>query len=637
MSRAGDRNRVAPPTGGPSRAWPAGDVPHRRPIALGAALALVRPHWPVLAVLGLYAAAAFVVPTLTPVATTDDWGYARSVEILYHERRLEVFPVVAATAVFQIAWGALFALLLGPDLGVFRLSTVVMVGLGGWAMYAMLRRLGVAPGRGALGVAAYLFNPLAFVLAFTFMTDPHFTALLLVATYFYVRGLDPANASAWPIVAGSAVAALAFLTRQQGALIPLAVVSYLLASRRLAPTRAGFALVARVVAIPAAVTVAYYGWLRFVNDVPDVQASFLQEATNAGWDGTWWLLRRLTVVELMYLGFFALPLAAAALPAVRRLAEETPRRGRLLFYALEAGLVAGLVATWLGGGRMPYVGQFFGAGGPGAPDVLGSRPRLMDSTFRAWLTIACALAALTVAVALCRHVGRRAAPRRAGAGLVLAILLWQAVGVLPPSYHYLNRGGSLDRYLLPLLPLSLCLLLWALRDIRLVLPLGWLAVAAFALVAIAGTRDYLVYMGAVWTMARDATTAGVPLDRLDAGSGWDGYHLYEFSRDNRIKPRTRGGPWWVSFYAPATDSTYVVSAKPLPGYVVALERDYSSWLETEPTRLHLLRRPDAPWPPRVPERIVPNRSGWTVAGSPWRKGELRWQTGPNPHPTATSS
>ena len=43
---------------------------------------------------------------LAPLATTDDWGYARSVEILYHERRLEIFPVVAAAALTAMTWVA---------------------------------------------------------------------------------------------------------------------------------------------------------------------------------------------------------------------------------------------------------------------------------------------------------------------------------------------------------------------------------------------------------------------------------------------------------------------------------------------------------------------------------------------------
>ena len=138
------------------------------------------------------------------------------------------------------------------------------------------------------------------------------------------------------------------------------------------------------------------------------------------------------------------------------------------------------------------------------------------------------------------------------------------------------------------------------------LPLGWVVAAALAVFAVAGTRDYLVYMRAVWAMGEEAVAAGVPLDRLDAGSGWDGYHLYEAGWRHRIRSRTpKGGPWWVYFYAPATDSSYVVSGKPLRNHLVVARRPYSSWLQTKPTDLYLLRRLGAPWPPAAaPKPIV---------------------------------
>ena len=582
-----------------------------RPRFITLARAALAEHWPVAVVLALFGATALIVPTLAPIATTDDWGYARSVEILYHEGRLEIFPVVAATAVFQIAWGALFAVLFEPTLGVFRLSTVVMVAIGGWALSGLCRELGMGRGRAALGVAAYLFNPLAYVLAFTFMTDPHFTALLLISTYFYARGLGAERGTGTTVLVGSAVAACAFLTRQQGALIPLAVVTYLLLGKRLAPDRRGLALLLRVGVLPTAAVIGYFAWLHLVNDVPAVQGSFLREATQAGWGGVWRLLKRLTYVEQLYLGFFALPLVVAAIPAARRATGSLPRAGRVAFLAWEAVLIASAVATWRAGGRMPHIGQFFGSSGLGAPDVLGSRPRLLGETLRDGLTIVCAAASLALALLLCRRLGTVSTgrgvelPRRGPAGLVLAVALWQVVGVLPPSFHYLNRGGSLDRYLLPLLPLAICLTLWAVRDLPLAPRAGWLVIAAFALFSVAGTRDYLVYMQGVWSLAREANAAGVDNQRLDAGSGWDGYHLYEYSRDNKIRARTAGGPWWVYFYAPATDSSYVVAGVPLPDFLVVSVRDYSSWLDRRPTSLYLLRRPTAPWPPTAEAVEIP--------------------------------
>ncbi|MDQ3695384.1 MAG: glycosyltransferase family 39 protein [Chloroflexota bacterium] len=557
-----------------------------------------RGHWPVLLVFVAFAAAAVVVPTLAPVATTDDWGYARSAQLLVQEQRLVVFPVVAATAVFQVVWGALFGWLFGPLLGVFRLSTVVMVAIGAVALYGLCRELGIDRQRSALGTAAYLFNPLLFVLAFTFMTDPHFVSLLLIAAWGYARGLRPDAAAPWWVIAGSGAAGLALLTRQQGVLIPLAVVVYLLVARRLRFNLPSTRLFLQVVALPLAIFAGYALWLRFGNDVPDVQAAFLRELVDEGWAGTWWLIERLTVVEVVYLGFFTLPIVVAALVAGRGWRDRIPERGWPLFLVWTAVLTVGVTGLWVRGMRMPYIGQFLGAGGPGPPDVLGSRPRLLTADTRGVITIVCVAASLALAVIAARAIGARASPERATAGLVLSIALWQVIGIFPPSYHYIGwTAGSLDRYLLPLIPLAICLTLWALRERPLFAPAGWIVVALFAIFATAGTRDYLVYMKSVWGIAYEAVAAGVPLDQLDAGAAWDGYFLYEYSLANLDRGRTRGGPWWVYFYGRATDSTYVISSTRQRGFFPVWKREYATWLNPEPTFLYLQRRPFRPWPP----------------------------------------
>jgi 4-amino-4-deoxy-L-arabinose transferase-like glycosyltransferase len=559
----------------------------------------LRAHWALLGVLLAFAFAACIVPTLAPVSTTDDWAYARSAQILLQEGRLTIFPVVAATAVFQVAWGAFFGLLFGPSLGVFRLSTVVLTGLGALALYALCRDLGVDRERSALGVAAYLFNPLVFVLAFTFMTDPHFVAVLLVATWLFAGMLHEEAIDGRRALAGSAVTGVAFLTRQQGALIVPMVILFLLVTRRLRFDRASVVLLARLVAPLLLAMAAYYLWLRYGNDVPRVQQSFFREAVAEGWPGTWWLLRRLTVVELVYAGFFTLPIVAAALPFLPKLAGALSRRGWLLFALWEGVVIAGVAVFWVRGAQMPYIAQFFGSGGLGAPDVLGSRPILLGAGPRTALTVICVTASLALALVAARALDAPASIERARAGLVLAIGLGQVAGVLPPSYHYIGwSAGSLDRYLLPLVPLAIALALWALRGARLALPLGWLVAIGLALFAVAGTRDYLVFMRDVWAMGDRALAAGVPVDRLDAGAGWDGFHLYEDGEARHVRSRTpKGGPWWVYFYAPATDSAYVVAGAPLKGYAVVTKQPYSSWLQREPTTLYLLRRPYVPWPP----------------------------------------
>ncbi len=587
--------------------------------ALSALLITLARHQGLVFVLSLYAASALVVPTMTPAPVSDDWVYARSVEILLRDGDLRILDLSVVTLVFQVVWGAFFSLLFGLSFGAMRLSTIALTFLAGWALYGLCRELAVSRSRSALATAAYLFNPLAFVLSFSFMTDPQFTALLIIATRFYVRGLRPDRPDIEATLVGSGMAALAFLVRQQGALIPLAVVIYLLMTGRLTfrPTHQNVRCVATVVAIPTAATALYYLWLLFVHGVPVQQESFTQAIADAGWSGSLVLLAQMTYIEAMYLGAFALPIVAAAIfirrpvPAsateiVNRL-NLGSRWGWILLGGWTALLATGLVIFGQDGRRMPYIPQFFGlVSGLGPADLWWQRPRIFNDNYLTWFTAACALASFVLVLALCRRVGAPSSSDRAAAGLVLAIALWQVFGIMPPSYHFRNWIISVDRYLLPLLPFAICLGFWALRDIRLNLPVAWLMVAVFAVFSVAGTRDFLVLQEATWAMARDTYIAGVPLTQIDGGSSWDGYYLWEYSDANNIPRQTPHGPWWTNLFAHATDSTYIVSTTPYVGevmgpYDVIGVREYSSWLHNDPVYLFLLRRaPPAELAAQVP-------------------------------------
>lgn len=572
-----------------------------------------RRHLAVLLVLAAFAAAAFVVPTMTPVATTDDWGYTRSVEILLDEGRLTVLPAVAATAVFQILWGALFGSVFGMSLGIVRVATVVMVALGAVALYAMARDLGVTRGRAALGTAVYLFNPLTFSLAFTYMTDPYFTSLMIISTALYVHGLrrpapttgataDDAGrmgiGNRW-LLAASVAAGCAFLTRQQGALIPVGVALYLLASGQLLPVRSlrdigrRVLLLASVGGLTALMLVGYYVWLRVANGVPSVQQSFLRDALDKGWPAAWAISRNMAVIILAYLGILLFPIVLPAVVGFRRVVRAMRPLGWGVVWVSQAILLIGVAHRWGTGSLMPYIGQFVGRTGLGPPDVFGARPSLLLPEQRQWLTVAAVAGGILLIVTLASRIGTARNLFRSRAGLLVAMSLVQLVGVLPPSFQYLTRGYSLDRYLLPLLPLTIVLALWALRDRRLFQPLGWLIIAAVSVFSVMGTRDYLVYMDAVWDYATYANGLGIDNQHLDAGAAWDGYHTYTFALENNIgarSPAEPDRPWWMTFYGTASDGSYVVSGTPRNGYTIVESRLYGQWLRDGPTLLFLLRR-----------------------------------------------
>ncbi|MDP9362823.1 MAG: glycosyltransferase family 39 protein [Chloroflexota bacterium] len=575
-----------------------------------AAVRLARAHPAIAIVFGCYVVAAFVVPTMAPTLVSDDWIYVRAVEELRRNGNLEIPSLSAPTAIFQVAWGALFATLFGDGFGALRLSTVALVFLGGGALYGLCRELEVDRVRSVLAAALYLFNPLSFVLGFSFMTDAPFAALMTIATYFYARGLRPDRPETRATLLGSVAAALAFLVRPHGALIPLGVATYLLLARRLRPNREGLLLLLRVAAIPATTAVLYF--FLFARGVPSGQESFVRSIAQAGWGETWRLVQRLTFFEVMYAGFFVLPLMVAALAGIRGLVRSIPPAGWVLFAVCEGLFVLALTNYGEAGRLMPYIPQFVGRWGLGPTDLKGVSDFLFGARAAAWLTGVSAASALLLILALCRKVGAAPAPHRAGAGLVVSVGLWQVLGVLPPSFPFRNWTISLDRYLLPLLPFLICLALWALRDVRLALPLAWVAVAAFAAFSVAGTRDFLVFQRATWDVARSAVCAGVPLTKLDGGYSWDGYHLWGKTASNPDPAPPRFGHFWVWWWTPdnvpATDSSYVVSAAPEPGYDVVTKTEYSSWLRPERAELHLLHRHGTPTFPVPTGRCVASPS-----------------------------
>ncbi|HVL98449.1 MAG TPA: hypothetical protein VM324_04070 [Egibacteraceae bacterium] len=581
---------AAEPAAAPPAPRASGQRPHRRPLRRVAAVrGLLRGHWQLAAVLGAFLATAALLPTLAPVAISDDWAYARSVEILLADRRLQILDVASASALFQILWGAPFGALTDNTFGALRLATVVFVALSGWAFYGLCRQLGLARPSSALGSALYLFNPVGFALAYTFMTDPYFTGLLVFAAYLYARGLrdDPrATRFLW---AGSVAATLACLQRSTGVLIPLAVAAFFVLTGRARPDRHGALAVARVAAVPLLSTAAFFVIASYTGGVASAQAAFMRAALGAGWGDTALVAGRLAFIQVMYAGFFALPAMAAAAGRIPRLVSRLTARGWTVV-ALGLLLLFGGLTSFGNGRLMPYVGQFFNRAGTGPADLVGGRPEAFGRIWAAALTTACAYAALLLTVSLVGTLGKRV--RRADvAGLVFALLLVQAVAAVLPSLSVIESFVSFDRYLLPLLPLAVGLALWSVQGVQPRLVVAWVLTGCLAVYSAVGTRDLLVFQSTVWELAERLTDEGVPPTKIDAGYAWDGYHVHDPSARD-MKPRTRRGPWWTQTLAPATDSTYVVASHREPGYEPVERVGYSSMLHRGPVHLYVLRRED---------------------------------------------
>lgn len=563
--------------------------------------ARLRAHWPLGAILTVFALSMLIVPTLADVTISDDWVYMRSVRILVEEHKLEVHPLVSSHLVFQVLWGGLFGSVFGVTAGVMRLSIVVLWLLSGVAFYCLVWDLTARRALSALGTAIYLFNPLGYVLAFTFMTDAPFTALLVISTYCTVRGLRGGISDGW-IIASAAAAACALLVRQPGVFIPVGVLAALVLTRRLWFNPRSLVVAIEVGALPLLAYAGYYWWLHNINGVPVTQTLMQSQLLDGGWNAFTTQTERLAAIEAVYIGLFVLPLTLGAAIGIRRLVLSLSTRAWVSIVIWQTFVIAGFAALRALDMHMPYIPHFMSGAGLGPNDLIFARGPLAGEWLSSLLTLLCATSAVGVGFLLIRAFD---ADRRIGPGIavVLAALACQAVAAVLVSTHFRfwMIGGvpspSLDRYLLPLLPLALAAVLWAVRNVEIHLPLAWYVTAVLAVFAVVGTRDNIVFHQANWDLARTAVASGIPLTKLDAGGSWTGFYLGERSYSEVGIVPTYDGRWWLSLYGSVIDPEYVISAAELPGYTTISAHPYSLWLDTRPTTLYLLHRDEPPQPP----------------------------------------
>ena len=548
--------------------------------------------------LGAYALPLALVSPRGEFGLVDGWAYALAVRHLVDEGRLQISDWTATTLVFQVLWGAAFAKLFGFSFTVLRVSTLVLSFAGSAALYALGRELDVIRPLALVGALAYWLNPLTFSLSYTFMSDVPAVSLIVLATLCAVRGVR--RDSTGYLLLGSGCAALAFLVRHPGILLPPAVLAYGLLARW--PARVLLRRAAAILVVPALAVAGYLAWSMH-RGVPQEQARLLDLVLHTA-PSLWRSALLLVGYLLLYLGAATVPLALGFGRAVLRAAGPGwhPSRLVLLVWTLAVGaLVLGLVwhgsqlpayARW-----MPYLryGTMLQVAGVGPDNLLGQRPHFLTLPWRIALTALAAggLWVLGRSLLLRLLAARQRPPSSPGPIVVVALLgLSQFVGLFPTTAHVLvSSWVAFDRYFLPLVPFAIVLGLWAVRGLRPSPALLLFGLLGLGLFSVVGTQDWLASNRLRWQLGRELLARGVPPERIDAGMEWDGWQLYERGRTFRAPPRTVDGPFWTQIIAPTIDSTYVVAYSPLPGYVVRERRTYRSWLHGGPGYLYLLERP----------------------------------------------
>ncbi len=506
----------------------------------------------VLVVLG-FAALAILRP-LQNAPFIDDATYAWSVEWLLQRGELRILAWASSPNLTQILWGWLFCLPGGFSFSALRFSTFVLGQSGVCALYLLLRERDVQRRYALLGAGLLAFNPVFFILQFSFMTDIPFVVLMIWSCFATVRALRR-ESDAW-LWGALVLSSLAMGTRVMAAAIPAAI-SITLLLHAGAWGRYGGRFLVPLLSFPVLALLIYWKqtWMYQAVDISQVFPSPASRTANLPYGVSLLpaMLPKTAVVIAMSLGTALLPISLAAF------GRSLWLRTMLIFFALCVVLV---VSRLLGDNACPFdPNAIWSFRELGATEQFlgGIRFREMSA---GWCFTAILLSLGSAALSLANLSCKRNRP-------IDALLIWMFIGqFILCAILWLFA----DRYVLPLLPLAIALFL------RGAAPRGYLALpllGLFAVFCLVGTRDHLAYTAAVWRAVERLTADGTRVSEIDGGYVVNSWLHYAHPEN---APRDRGRAYVPKLTHAGVTLRYELSNEVLPGQNVVIIEPYRRWL-----------------------------------------------------------
>lgn len=542
--------------------------------ARGDALALA-------ALAGAWTAVIAVVGVGGDFPLNDDWAYAWSARHLLHTGHMRILDWAAPSLVAHVAWGAALLRLFGDSLVVLRVGTLGWAALGIALVYALARQAGHPPRIAVVPALATALSPWYLNLSFTYMTDVPWIALVLASMWTFERALRRADGSgAWLLATSGTLIGTASLIRNFAVIVTPAFVATLAIDggawdRRAAPRWLRTALGGALVAAPVALLYgAFSYWYARVHGPTLANRDTWTRMAHVGVGSAF----RHALVFWHYAGLWAVPLLAGLIARRRMPRIITPLRAGAAVVLLSGYAVWAALHVPPGGPSavdfptMPYLGNIFYRVGLGPPTLHDTYEGFVPPVHRAsWfgvaLTTASVLGGVLAGAATAESIRRGAHTVRQrwrrvspSTGALAAAALperpWRgrrrlrtlAIGVALTyvAWHLATDDYAFDRYLIPLIPLTMLVWIDALPS-RMVASPGTLAlIVVGGLWSVAGTREYMSWNVARWAATQDLQRQGVPDTEVDAGFEINGLRHFEayFLRTHQLIPL--GGAFWIT-------------------------------------------------------------------------------------------
>jgi hypothetical protein len=430
----------------------------------------------------------------------DDWSYARVAMKLAETGRLQYNGWGSPILLFQSFWAAPWIRAFGFSMQVLQVS-MIPVSLGFVALvYAAGRAMGLSRELSAFASIATGSSPLFLPLAASFMTDSPGCLFCMLCVYSALRGVQAANsrdATRWLWVLALA-GVIGGANRQVVWIAPVVLVPYLLWVRR-----ADSAFRIHAVAAYGASGITILAILHFLSQPYGPLQLSHEELLSVFRNGSGKAIN-LAASLIMVCVFAALPAFCCLLPLARRrwivlslIPLTIVTFGLVIFTGLAAPYGNGIF-SWVG---IATEGQEWFRTKPG--------------TLAPWLRIVLSVATtLCVTVSASWLIGNRRA--LTASFKVFAVFCLGYLALLLPG---ILLGFAFDRYMLPILPLMMLVVLSQLVQFREHIPaVAWCCLGAFACYGIAATHDYSAAL-----RARIAAAHGIDRARVSVGFEYDGW------------------------------------------------------------------------------------------------------------------
>jgi hypothetical protein len=480
------------------------------------------PRWPAFLCASLLLVCVLATYPVAETGMVDDWSYVHSVRVLSQTGRIVYNGWAAPILGWQLFLGALFARLFGPSFTAIRASTLLIALMTAFLTQRTLVRAGINSRNATLGTLAFVLSPLYLPFSFSLMTEVDSVFCVILCLYACLRACEAKTNGAifaWLGFAAlsNAVGGTVRQTTWLGVLIMFPCALWLLRRRPHVLLAGSLLYVASVFIV--------FGCLHWFAHQPYSVPEHLFEGFPT--------MHQLNHLAVQLLSLF-LSGVLFLLPILIAFALEIPIRDLRFTTSLAGGLLLWLAACVLLGRYhpnslslfvAPFKGNYVSAYGfvhifplKGSDRVVLSRIPRMFITLAVILTLFCFIIFLYT-----RRFRLEQPPAPLSgtfSGNRLLVLL------LPFTLAYLAlllprglRGDLFDRYLLPLLPLALILLLRLYQDrVRSLLPrLSYALVLLFALYAVAGVHDTFGMYRARQAAVDELHAAGIPDNAIDAG------------------------------------------------------------------------------------------------------------------------